>query len=264
MTNLQHGSPAITLPPKAFFETWNASAPRTCTFTIPDAEHALRHAVSLATIIADVAISRTHEIQRVSPHDQQLTFLLDFLQSLSSLLAAWPTPLGIGLAPVIQIPLDLAEAYSGCRRVEGVLCHKANTSLVLVCASFCEASAYLVAEDEDGASLRRVFCLALAHLAKISLNHEPTARLVTSVLLPLAQRLTSENPALGASTDVWVSSIRLPSTKYCIQCLTKNQEGCSTFSSHSNWVNIAGTQRGDRSRQVHRHPVASAGPEASA
>jgi hypothetical protein len=206
MTNLQHGPSAITLPPNVFFETWNGSAPHTCTFTIPDGEHALRHAVTLATIIADVSISRTHEVQQISPHDQQLASLLDSLQSLSSLLAAWPMPLGIGLAPMIQIPLDLAEAYSNCRRVEGVLSHKANTSLVLVCASFCQASGYLAAEDEDGASLRRVFCLALAHLAKASTNHEPTARLVTSVLLPLAQRLTADNPALGASTDVWVSS----------------------------------------------------------
>lgn len=193
----------IKLPPKAFFETSSDAGYRGCYFTLPDAEHAIRHAMSLFAIIKNVILSKS-EPRASFLYGQHLVWLLDSMQSLTSILAALPIPLAVGPASLFQMAVDLAEAGSDLRGTEAVLYHKANAALVLVCADFAQNPARLLAEDEDGASLRRVLALALGHLAKASADHGPTSRLVASGLLASARRLVSENPIVGPGTDIWV------------------------------------------------------------
>ena len=85
-----------------------------------------------------------------------------------------------------------------------MLYHKANATLALVCANFFQNPSQLLAEDEDGSSLRSVLCFALLHLAKASADYGPTSRLVASGLLASAQRLVLENSVVGSGTDIWV------------------------------------------------------------
>ncbi|KAK4155321.1 hypothetical protein C8A00DRAFT_42044 [Chaetomidium leptoderma] len=191
------------LPPKPFLETLPGGVPRGCTFTLPDADHALRHAMSMLAIIKDVVISKS-ESQPSLLFGQDLVWVLDTLQPLSSILVSWPTPLGIGLAPVLKMAIDLAEPRSGTRCSDLVLYHKASAALALVCADFLHSPQLLLADDEDGVSLRRAFCFALIRLAKTATDHAPTSRLIASGFLIAAQRLVSENPIVGDGTDVWL------------------------------------------------------------
>lgn len=158
--------------------------------------------MSLLAIIKGAVVSQ--EGQAPIIYGQNLVWLLDTLQPLSSILVTHPTPLGVGLAPVLQIATDLAEPHSGARGSDSVLYHKASAALALVCADFLQNPQRLLVEDEDGASLRRVLCFALVQLAKSSTDHAPTSRLIASGLLGLAQRLASENLIVGTGTDVWV------------------------------------------------------------
>ena len=192
------------MPPNAFFETLPDGAPRGCSFTLTEAEHVLRHGMSILTIIKNVTLSKT-ESQASLLYGQSLAWLLDSFQTLSSLLPTWTTPLRVGLATVVQGALDLAEAHRTSDGIESTLYHKANATLTLVCADFCQTPSHFLADDEDGASLKHAFCCALIHLAKASADHEPTSRLVASGLLAYAQRLVLENPAVGSGTDLWVS-----------------------------------------------------------
>jgi serine/threonine-protein kinase ATR len=158
--------------------------------------------MSLLAIIKGAVVSQ--EGQAPFLYGQNLVWLLDTLQPLSLILATYPTPLGFGLAPVLQIAIDLAEPHSSARGSDSVLYHKASATLALVCADFLQNPQPLLVEDEDGLSLRRVLCFAFIQLAKSSVDHAPTARLIASGLLDFAQQLVSENPIVGAGTDLWV------------------------------------------------------------
>ncbi|KAH6630423.1 phosphatidyl inositol 3-kinase-like protein [Chaetomium sp. MPI-SDFR-AT-0129] len=194
----------IKLPPQAFFDTLPVNAFPGCTFTLRDSEHALRHALSLLRVIASVLMEKPGS-RPFLVYGQHTVSLLDTLQPLCSILVAWPTPVGVGLAPLLQTAIDLAKSQDVSRVPESVLCHKANAALVLVCAELLLDPHLLLADGEDGASLRNTYCVALVHLAGASIKHAPTSRLVVSGLLPLAQRVVSENPLLGVETDVWRS-----------------------------------------------------------
>ncbi|KAK4042470.1 hypothetical protein C8A01DRAFT_44486 [Parachaetomium inaequale] len=195
----------IKLPPKALLDALPDGAPRGCTFILRDAEHALRHALSMLAIIKGVVIQKP-KTQASLLYGQNLVWLLDTLQPLSSILVNFPTPLGVGLTTLLQICIDLAQFHSTTRGSDSVLCHKASAPLVLVCADFLQNPQPLLAEDEDGVSLRRLLCFALVQLTKASADHAPTSRLTASGLLPLVQRLVSENPMVGAGTDLWATA----------------------------------------------------------
>lgn len=192
----------LKLPPREFLEALPDHVPHGCSYTLPNAEHALRHAMSLLVIVKGAVISP--ELNPRMLYSQHLVWLLDTLQTFSSIIVAWPTPLGVGLGPVLQTAMNLAEVHSSSRRLDAVLYHKASAVLVLVCTSFLQHPKPLLAEDEEGTSLRRVFCLALVRLSKASHDHEPTSRLVASGFLPLAQRMVFDNGLVGEGTDVWV------------------------------------------------------------
>ncbi len=135
---------------------------------------------------------------------RDVVWVLDILQPLISVLISRPTLLGVGLGPVLQIAVDLAEAHAGVRGPDAVLYHKANAALALGCSDLLQHPKPLLADDEDGLFLRRVFSSALLQLAKASTQHAPTSRLVSSGLVALAQRLVLENSIVGADTDLWV------------------------------------------------------------
>ncbi len=159
--------------------------------------------MSLLAIIKGAVTSTVSQASLL--YRQNLVWLLDTLQPLQSILVRWPTPLGVGLAPVLQVAVDLAEAHTSARGPDAVLHHKASAALALVCSDFVQHPKLLLAEDEDGASLRRVFCFSLLQLAKAAADYAPTSRLIASGLTFSAQRLVSDNHIVGIDTDVGVS-----------------------------------------------------------
>jgi serine/threonine-protein kinase ATR len=169
------------------------------------------------TIIKGVVISESAP-QALLLYGQSMVWLMDTLQSLSSILVTWPAPLGADLASVLQIATEVTESRNGSHGPDDALYHKASAALVGVCAEFLQNHKPLLAEDEDGASLRRRFCLALIQLAKAAAEHAPTSRLIASGLLASAQRLISEHPIAGDGTDIWVGFGMSP-----VSCLRANR-----------------------------------------
>lgn len=203
----------ITLPPRALLDSLPDGVARGCTYTLRDAEHILRHALSILVVIKGVVVQEARS-QASLLYGQGTVWFLDALQNLSAILINWPTPLGVSLAPVLQASIDVVEAYKPSCSPDSALYHKGCATLSLVCAEFFHNPTALLAEDEDGVSLRRTLCFALVHLAGAVADHAPTSRLTTSGLLPLAHRLISENPVIGAGTDVWVRSSYLSSQHF--------------------------------------------------
>jgi serine/threonine-protein kinase ATR len=156
------------------------------------------------TIIKGAVVSRTVP-QALLLYGPSQVWLLDTLQPLSSILVTWPTPLGTGHASVLQIATELVDAQNGSHGPDEALYHKASAALVEVCAEFLQNHKPLLAEDEDGVSLRRAFCFAFIELAKAAAEHAPTSRLIASGLLASVQRLASEHSIAGDGTDIWVS-----------------------------------------------------------
>lgn len=203
----------MKLPPEAFYETLPHGAPRPCKFKIRDAEHAIRHAMSLLAITKGLAISANP--QALLLYGQTTVWLLDILQSITPMLVSWPTPLGVGLAPTLQIAVDLAEALNCAGGPDAVLYHKSNAALALACSDLLQHPKLLLSEDQEGTCLRRVFCFSLLQLTNAAVDHAPTSRLIDSSLVSSAQRLVSENPIVGMDTDVWVGAARLTSGPVC-------------------------------------------------
>ncbi|KAL2181037.1 phosphatidyl inositol 3-kinase-like protein [Thermothelomyces heterothallicus CBS 202.75] len=192
----------IRLPPRALLDALPDGAARGCTYTLRDAEHLLRHALSILVVIKGVVVQEPGS-QASLLYGQDTVWFLDALQTLGAILTNWPTPLGVSLAPVLQASIDVVEAYRLSRSPDSALYHKGCATLSLVCAEFLRNPPALLAQDDDGVSLRRTLCFALIHLASALADHAPTSRLITSGLLPLAHRLISENPVIGTGTDVW-------------------------------------------------------------
>ncbi|KAK4102952.1 phosphatidyl inositol 3-kinase-like protein [Parathielavia hyrcaniae] len=192
----------IKLPPKPFLEALPDGVPRGCSFTLTDAEHAIRHAVSLLIVIKSVAASRsTPQVSLL--YGQTVVWLLDTLQPLTSILVNWPIPVGVGIGHILQMVTDLVEAHSDTHGSDQALYHKAGAALVTVCANLLQDPEQLLAEDEDSVCLRRRFCCALVQLARAAAQHAPTSRLIASGLITSAQRLASEHSVAGTGTDIW-------------------------------------------------------------
>ncbi|KAL2158380.1 hypothetical protein VTH06DRAFT_4428 [Thermothelomyces fergusii] len=192
----------ITLPPRTLLDSLPDGVARGCTYTLRDAEHLLRHALSILVVIKGV-VAQDPGSQASLLYEKDIVWFLDTLQTLGAILINWPTPLGVSLAPMLQASIDVVEAYKPSRSPDLALYHKGCATLSLVCAEFFHNPPALLTEDDDGISLRRTLCSALIHLANASADHAPTSRLIMSGLLPLAHRLISENPAFGTDTDVW-------------------------------------------------------------
>ncbi|KAK4125293.1 phosphatidyl inositol 3-kinase-like protein [Parathielavia appendiculata] len=194
----------IKLPPKPFLEALADGAPRGCSFALTDAEHAIRHAVSLLTVIKGAVTSKS-TTQAFLLYGQTQVWLLDTLQPLSSILVTWPTLVGVTFGHILEIATDLVEAHSDTHGSYQAVYHKASAVLVAVCAHLLQNPKPFLAEDDDSISLRRRFCFAFIQLAKAAAKHAPTSRLIACGLITPAQRLASEHSVAGAGTDIWRS-----------------------------------------------------------
>lgn len=201
-TTLQNPMTEIKLPPSKFIDGFPKPISQECSFVVRGSENALRLAVSLLTIIRRAVVVSVPEPQISLFYGYNSGWILDFLQPVSALVAAWPVPLEIGLAPVVGTALEFAELFTSLDDAETPMLYKANASLVFVCSSFVQKPQQLIAEEEHGVELRRALCLALIHLAKISISHRSISHLIVSGLLNSLKTLVSDNLITGVGTDV--------------------------------------------------------------
>ncbi|KAK4181386.1 hypothetical protein QBC36DRAFT_366889 [Triangularia setosa] len=190
----------IELPPNAFLKSVSGDPILGCTFTLQGEENAIRFATSLLFIIHS-AIFPGSEANVSVLYGNHPIWILDLFQPLSLLVATLPVPSDTRASRVVQMSLDLAEAYSELGATDAIFKHKANATLALVCNNMVRNPQQLLAEDSEGLDVRRVLCLAFIHLAKASVAHAPTSCIISCGLLGSAQILVMENAAVGADTD---------------------------------------------------------------
>ncbi|KAK4162009.1 hypothetical protein QBC43DRAFT_216438 [Cladorrhinum sp. PSN259] len=197
----QNPAVEIKLPPSNFLDEFIDPISQECLFPLCGNENALRLAISLLRIIKK-AVVPSAQSQISLFHGYNTGWILDSLQPLSSLVAACPMPLEIGLAPVVETALELAEIYSSLEQADIPLLDKANATLIFVCNVIIQKPEQLLSEDQQGMELRHVLYRALIHLAKVSIFHRSTSHLIVSGLLNSARALVSGNLIVGLETDL--------------------------------------------------------------
>ncbi|KAK0671217.1 hypothetical protein QBC41DRAFT_344886 [Cercophora samala] len=190
----------IELPPSSFLKSVSDNPILDCTFTLQGEENAIHFATGVLSIIQRAIIPKSEANVSVL-YGNHTIWVLDLFQPLSLLVATLPIPTDTGVSKVVQMSLELAEAYSGLGATDAIFKHKANATLALVCNNLIKNPQQLLVQDDEGVNARRVMCLAFVHLAKASIAHAPTSCLISCGLLGSAQVLSMENVVIGVGTD---------------------------------------------------------------
>ncbi|KAK4192472.1 protein kinase rad3 [Podospora australis] len=193
----------IRLPPSSVHESLSENEVKECSFHVRGHANAIRFAACLLAAAKEAVIPPSSESEVSLLYAQHLVWILDSLQSLALLVATSPIPLETRLAAIVRTTLDVAAAYSSSEQTDWVFRDKANATLVLVCRAVVENPDQLLAKDEDISSqLQSVVSSALIHLAKASIDHRPTSRLLASGLATSLETLIKRNPAI-CNSDFW-------------------------------------------------------------
>ncbi|KAI1080546.1 phosphatidyl inositol 3-kinase [Whalleya microplaca] len=170
-----------------------------CTYTLPLASQALQHASGLLSILS---IPLTHPctgFENLTPFQDYIPWLLDAYLLLHGTQSQWkymsPTLLPLFLQNVLQ----LLESFEASSSVGASIQQKAQTFLALLCM---EMSSQLIekpgTEGQDDPDYKLLYS-SLGKVAEHCVHYKPLARLVSSQLIPILEKL-----AVGSDgTDLW-------------------------------------------------------------
>ncbi|KAK4682269.1 serine/threonine-protein kinase M1 [Podospora pseudoanserina] len=190
----------IELPPSAFLKSVSETPILNCTFPLQGEENAIHFATSLLSIIQR-AIIPGPEANISVLYGNHTIWVLDLFQPLSLLVATLPVPSETRVSKIVQMSLELAEAYNELGATDAIFKHKANATLALVCNNVIKNPQQLLTQGDEGVDARRVMCLAFVHLAKAAIAHAPTSSLISCGLFGISKVLTMENAVIGPDTD---------------------------------------------------------------
>ncbi|KAK4200596.1 hypothetical protein QBC40DRAFT_68990 [Triangularia verruculosa] len=199
-SSTRRSPPEIELPPSVFLKSILGDSTQGCTFTLEGEENAIRFATNLLSLMKSVVVPGPEPNISVL-YGSHPIWIMDLLQSLSTLVATLPIPSDSRVSTVVQMSLDLAEAYSGLGAADAIFKHKANATLALICNNVIRNPQQLLGENDEGSNTRRVLCLAFFHLAEASIAHVPTSCLISCGLLGSAQVISMEHAVVGIETD---------------------------------------------------------------
>ena len=179
---------------------------RDTSYTVSHAFHALRQASSLATILAYPLISSDPTFYTIMPLSENATWLLDALTDLRFVQKRWEASSLSRPFFIINLIQDILTGVSGWGDASLFPRDKAYTLLILMCSDLIAAPGELVLVDASGDGARLSYCKALVAIAQSSLQNKTIARLAESRLVNELSLLSTQYPAVGDDTDVWVSS----------------------------------------------------------
>jgi len=98
----------------------------------------------------------------------------------------------MGLVSTLQAALDLSRTEADSSVVRSVTAQKASTALAMACSEVFDHPDRLTDNEDVAPALRSVMCLALVHLAKQAIADRPLSTLITSKLIPRANKAEAE------------------------------------------------------------------------
>lgn len=188
----------MTLPHRSF--------PQNCYYSIHGTDHAIRHALSLLSVIRNAILSR-EGLESDSLFAQHVIWLLDSLFALFQLRPHWRSAVDISSMDFIDFALGVASAHGNARGLNTIIYHKLYSLLALICAGVAENPKDILRDGEYGEKAKHSLCVAFIHLAKAAIKHKPISKLIKGQLLAPLKILTTENISYGPGTDFWVGAL---------------------------------------------------------
>ncbi|KAH9994734.1 phosphatidyl inositol 3-kinase [Xylariaceae sp. FL0662B] len=170
-----------------------------CTYTLPLASQALQHASGLLSILSIPLIHSSSGFDILTPFQDHIPWLLDAYLLLHGTQSRWQYMSPSLLPLFLQNVLQLLEVFETLSSVDASIQRKAYSLLALLCM---EMSTQLIgkpATEEQEDSEHHLLCLSLGRVAEACVHSKPLARLVTSQLIPILEKLTVGSDG----TDLW-------------------------------------------------------------
>lgn len=201
-------SSPIRLPPDSFLETIQDGdsqlLQQQCTYTLPSASQAIRHASGLLSIMSIPFTRRTSGYDIISPFQEYISSVLDAHISLHEAQQQWQYACPSPLPFLLQNALRFLEVFQKIKSIDPLVHEKTYIVLVIICTEMSNHPTLNFTEDRSGPDAQ-LLCKALIQVADASLYHKPVSRLVTSHLLPsLGNQLVHDDAAV-VKNDLWVS-----------------------------------------------------------
>lgn len=200
----------ITLPPPISLghilgKTWYHTA-RDVSYAIASASHALRHSASLVRVLAYPLVSNDPGFSLVEPWSENSNWLLDTIMDLRLVQKRWEASFPSQPLLIIELIQDILNGTSDKEESAIFKRNKAYTLLILVCSDMIASPGQLIFIDTSGDNARMTFCRALIAICQASVRNRSIARLAESRLVNELALLSTQYPAVGENTDIWVSS----------------------------------------------------------
>lgn len=103
--------------------------------------------------------------------------------------------------------LELADGFSNFPRASSFPIDKAHILLALLCGDIIASPGDLVVLSTAGNDARSKYSQALVVLAQALLHKRPLGRVVETGIVNELTLLSTQYPAIGEGTDVWVSFV---------------------------------------------------------
>lgn len=151
-----------------------------CTFSLVDEDHALRHACSLLSILRCTSTPERAFGQRVISFGKHIPWLIDSLEELSQEQQRWADGRNLSPSPLLDTAISLSKPSF---TVDRVVSHKLDAVIVLITSAMADHLVESRDESQTDGAARRIFALALVHLADAAVKSRPLSRLIVSQLL---------------------------------------------------------------------------------
>ena len=174
---------------------------------ISSAFHALRQASSLVAILAYAIVSSDPTFYSMMPWAENVSWLLDALMDLRLVQKRWEASSLSQPIFIINLIQDILTGVSDREEAALFPKDKAYVLLILMCSDLIASPRELVLIDASGDGARLSYCKALVAITQSSLQDKAIARLAESRLVNELALLSSQYPAVGENTDVWVSCV---------------------------------------------------------
>ncbi|KAI3397802.1 hypothetical protein diail_10335 [Diaporthe ilicicola] len=176
-----------------------SGAARCPTYTLSDAEHALRHASCLLNILHGVAVPDSPPKQPVPPFAKHISWLVDCIEALNEEQRRWRDHGIYNPVSLLHQALGLTYASSG---VEQVVIHKLYSIMVLLAA---DVVVYQTGSSDQGQvdmPASKVLALALVQVANAAIKQRPISKLAAAQLLKPLDRMLVEGIIGDGSGDL--------------------------------------------------------------
>jgi serine/threonine-protein kinase ATR len=182
-----------------------------CTYTLHDADHALRHSYYLLVLLVDVSSSAADTYEATPFFQGYLAWILDGFLLLREVERAWGPSFAIHRSAaetcILSVRAVQSLLLSMGRLLPTTLKCKGYSVLARLCTELCEYPDVL-----SETSVEIIFCTTLLDLAANSVHHEPIAQAVRFQLLPALQDYQdsqsesgSQNPDTIVCTSHFIS-----------------------------------------------------------